>query len=368
MRGPGPRADTGLATLVAASLAGLVSLACNFQIPEPSYLNRTKLLATRGEVVAFGPLNPDRVGIGTAPVSEAMPGDTFRFEAIVVDSDGHLLPTDEIDSLWFQCGDMQACSYVEDSGEPEPCAVDDELGMYTLDSWCELGGGDARFEFEIAALGPGIVSTRVARFYGVIAYDGRSAGECWELRKAREELLDGCAFVHRSVRIGPTWWLLAYAETQELESPIPVVQFPAPVYTQLANREPQPSISVTIEGELAGSYPEVDSFTVAPGERIVLEASFDLTAQYLQSYFVAREVEDSGSWWFELSPEFVGCNIYTSNNLHGVFSASPFNPLRSVVDVDAYAAPEPSRALLVCVDARYSEVVVALDFEVEAGS
>jgi len=357
-RDPRPHVDPRLATLVAASLAGLVSLACNFQIPEPTYLHATRLLTASGEVVSFGPLNPDRIGVGTTAVNEAMPGDLYRFEMVVVDPDGRPRPAEQLDSLWFQCG-LEAC--IDETEPMLPCA---ELDDWSLDSRCELGAGDGQFEFEIAGLGPKVVEDHKPAFFGVVGYDGRSARDCWESRLALEASLASCGFIKRRIAIGPTWWMLAYADSEGFVSPVPIEQFPAPVFYQFANRRPRPEVTVAIDGELAGTYPETEHFRVTPGALVELEFGYELGAQYLQSYFEARHL--GGYWWFVIDGERLSAELYTTGDMHLSSVPSPTSVRLPPIVVDELAEPGSSRVLIIPRDDRFSQALETIAFEIEA--
>ncbi|PRP99592.1 hypothetical protein [Enhygromyxa salina] len=369
------RAIVGLAVIcpLLAAAAG-----CEFQVPAATYIHQTKLISVEAEVVELGPLNPGRVGLpNPAPIAEPMPHDRFSFEAVVVDPDGRQLPASEIESIWFQCG-VHPCrvtnsatgspvaSYQRrcDEIEPDPSV---EQGPLSMDDQCRIGEGDARFEFVLPELGPTMADHRMANYYGVIGWNGRRAEDCWSARLALDELLDDCAFITRTVKIGPSWWMLAYAsEVLNFQTQIPFWQIPIAVYGQAANRTPSARVEVWIDRALAGTHPDADSFTVEPGSRIHLEPIYDEFEQFGQTYFRAQFDPEYQKFWFQPTVELLLEIPYTTNAIH---STSPSDvttllpPLDFVVDENAGAGR--STIFLILQDDRFGERVVRLDFEVK---
>jgi hypothetical protein len=368
----GPGYDRAVARVLAPAIvrhgsAGLMCLlacGCEFRIPSPTYINETKLIAVKGEVVQLGPLHPDRVGVPfETPIAEAMPGDRFAFEAVVVDPDGNVLGPGEVESLWFQCGVFDCGAFGVPLDGPEYDVRCEDLDVPSLDVTCLLAEGDARVEFQMGDLAELIVTERVAVFYGVLAWDGRSAQDCWADRRAQKSEVDGCAFTQRSVKIGPSWWMLAYAEALGIPSPIPIWQIPAPVYAQPANRTPSPLIDVTVDGKLLGSYPETTQFTARLGDSIHLDVAYDALQQQTQFYFFARLNDESQVYWFDLALEYVLDTMFTTGSIHTT-GAEGFMAKRDFV-VDEYAEPGSAQIFVVYADDRYGEGVARLDFEVE---
>lgn len=347
------------------SLVGLLALlssGCEFRIPSPTYIGETKLISIQAEVTELGPLHPGRVGVPfDAPIAEALPGDRFAFEAVVVNPDGEVLGPDAVQSLWFQCGVSDCGTNGLPLDAPELDVRCDELDLWTLDLPCLLGEGDSRFEFQVGELAEQIVAARVASFYGVIAWDGRSAADCWADRRAANTDLDGCGFVQRQVKIGPSWWMLAYAETIGIASPIPIWQIPAAVYAQPANRTPSPRIDVTVDGELLGSYPETTQFSAKLGDPIQLDVVYDPIEQLTQFYFFAIPHEET--YWFEPAQEYVSDTVFTTESIH--FAGVDTFVLQRDFLVDEYADPGNAQIFVVYADDRYGEGVARLDFEVE---
>ena len=338
----------------------LLAAGCQLRVPSPTYISETKLIAVKAEVTELGPLNPDRVGVpSVSPIAEAMPGDRLALEAVVVDPDGAVLEPDEVESIWFQLGMLEGLTF-EAPELDVPC---DELDPHTLDDVCRIGSGNGRFESVVPNLGALSVDTRIVSFYGVIAWNGRSAEDCWAERRSREAVLDDCGFMQRQVKVGPSWWLLAYAESLGLTSMIPVHQIPIAVYAQQANRVPNPRIEVWVEGELLGSYPDTAEFTARLGDSIHLEIIYDPLEQLMQAYFYALFDEESQSYWFQAAQEFMSDTIYTTGSIH-VVGDDQFGMRRDFV-VDEYAEPGSAQMFIRYNDDRYGEGVARLDFEVE---
>ena len=365
--------------LWAAALLG-GSVACNFEVPSASYLRETTLITVLVEVTELGELNPGRVGPPSpAPITEAMPGDRIALDAYVVDVDGLRVPADELDSLWFSCGvfgcggsngngtDLSSDQFDRDCADLD--GTDDDLALPDLDAVCRLGSGDGRFELEVLPLGPLMVEQRVAQFYGVIAWEGRSAADCWAARRKRDRSLERCGFIQRSVKIGPSWWMLAYADALGLPSSIPIPQIPIATYAQPANRVPLVELDVAVGGEVIGRWPDNQSFAVRAGDRVTIEPFYDETSQLLQSYAVGLAIDEERTRYvFTTAVETTGERVFSSNALLVVEYDPSLNgilfPERWEVVVDEYAASGTSRVVLHYFDDRYGEGVATLVFEV----
>lgn len=344
---------------------------CNFDVPSSTYLVETKLLAVPIEVVELGPLHPDRVSIPSeAAIAEALPGDRLAFDAHVVDRQGRRISAAKLDSLWFQCGSFdcgeemigvstelfdRSCSDLADVGLP-----------WNMDAVCRLGAGDGHFDFVVPELAQLITEQRIANYYGVIAWEGRSAESCWSARRARDEFLDNCGFVRRSVKIGPSWWLLYYAESIGLQSPVPLHEIPAAVLLQQANRVPLVRFLVTIDGQLRGVWPDQQKFEVEPGARISIDSEYDELSQFLQTYFSFQQPL-ANDYLFTANTELVAELPYSSNAIVWIdtLSGTSMIPLTWEFAVDEYAEAGTSRILFVYFDDRYSEGVATLAFEVK---
>ena len=344
--------------------------ACEFQIPAPTYVHQTRLIAVEASV-ELGPLHPDRVGSPSpAPIAEILPGDRLTLEAVVVNPEGERYDASEIETVWISCGPYDCGASVFSSLDAEYDVPCDALEVYDMDQVCRLGAGDGRFSFEVPPLAEVMLDTRVALYYGVIGYEGRSAEDCWRARMALEEPLERCAFIRRLVKVGPSWWMIAYADqVLGLSASIPLYQIPAGVYAQLANRAPQPRIDVVIDGAIAGTWPDTASYTVAPGAAITVEPSYSPVEQLTQTYFVASLDDVSQTYWFDPVTESIVETPHTTRSLHavGTFEEGLAWPLDFVID--EYAAPSSetgvSKLFLVYADSRYGEGVAEIVFEVE---
>jgi hypothetical protein len=309
------------------------------------------------------------------PIAEAMPYDRLAFEAYVVDRNGERIPTTELDSLWFQCGVFECGESVIDPAselfERDCSDLEDEGLPWNMDAVCRLGRGDGIFDFEVPELAQLMAETRVAQYYGVIGWEGRSAQSCWSARRSGDQSLDKCGFIQRSVKIGPSWWMLVYAESIGLFSPLPLPKIPAGVYLQAANRVPVASFDVTIDGELRGTWPEQTEFEAEPGSKISIGRGYDEVAQFLQTYFVARYADPTIAEDFYFTPlsELLAEVPYSSNAIVWLeYEPTPEQPLppRWEFVVDEYAASGTSRIILWYFDDRFGEGVATFEFEVRA--
>ncbi|PRP92144.1 hypothetical protein ENSA5_50910 [Enhygromyxa salina] len=359
-----PRPACAPALALALALAAVAMVGCEFTIPAATYIHQTKLISVQGSVVELGPLNPGRVGVPSeAPIAEPMPHDRFAFEATVIDPDRGQVPASELESVWFQCDPFNCgVSGVDRIGAVYDVRCED-IEDLTMDDPCRLGEGDGRFEFELPELGPLLAGTRVAVYYGVIAWGGRSAEDCWTARRDRDELLERCGFIVRNVKVGPSWWLLAYGDSIGIESPIPIWEIPAAVYVQAANRTPRPVIDVFIDGKVVGVYPEQHEFEAAPGSTITLVPGYDPLEQFSQTFFVARQDSETSRFWFQPGQELIVEFPYTTGAVHAV-GGFQFGGTPQDFVVDEFADPGTSQIFLVYSDDRYGEGVARLNFEV----
>ncbi|MFO7562897.1 MAG: hypothetical protein R6X02_09675 [Enhygromyxa sp.] len=354
-------------------LATLGLAACNFEVPSSSYLVETRLLGVLVEVVELGPLHPGRVAVPIdAPIAEALPHDRLAFDAVVVDREGRRLPDAELDSLWFQCGAFDCGEGTIDASSElfdRDCDALEDTGLpWNTDSVCRLGQGDGHFDFVVPDLGQLMTEQRIAHYYGVIGWEGRSASSCWSARRSKRESLDGCGFIRRSLRIGPSWWMLTYAESLGLQSPVPLHQLPAGVFIQLANRVPIVSLPVVIDGQLRGTWPEQTQFEVEPGARISIDPEYDEVSQFLQTYFRFL-LPSSDSFVFVATTEILREIPYSSNAIVwlGFDPDAPDLPIPPKWEfvVDEYAEAGTSRIILWYYDDRFAEGVATLEFEVK---
>ena len=125
--------------------------------------------------------------------------------------------------------------------------------------------------------------------------------------------------------------------------------------------------TVTIDGELQGTYPETSQFTARLGDEIRLEVVYDELQQLTQFYFFAMLDPVSMTYWFEPGVEFPVATPFTTGSIHVVPDESQWSMFSKRYDfvVDEYAEPGSSQVFFVYTDDRYGEGVARLDFEVE---
>lgn len=366
-----------------SAVSALVVSACGLEIPQPSYVTTTEILTIRHSVVELGPLHPDRVGpifADQPAIAEVLPGDRLRLEAIVIDRDGQALADDAIETLWVQCGYGSCAKEWHDFADwsfGRECSQDTN---YTMDSPCVLGSGTASFEFIVPELGFDVLSPSPLepfsvphmRFFGVVAWGGRAAADCWASRRTDQAALDRCDFTYREVTVGPYWWLLAYAA--QLGFPIDdgIDELPPLVFLQPANRIPKaPVLSVWVDGELRGEGASLPTIMIEPGSRIDVELRFDWVSQLLQGHYVpiTKDAVDA----FELVPEQVLSRTLTTGAIRRLGGVDPDEghelPLLGdgsfTYEVDAYARPGRSRILIVYRDTFAATDWSSVDFEVQ---
>jgi hypothetical protein len=353
----------------------LGSLGCQAEPRPSSYIEITEIFTIRHEV-EIGPLHPDRVGPliegYDAPIAEILPGDRLRLEAVVVDTEGRRLPEHELETLWVQCGRGPCDQWwgvlgLSDWVFDVRC---DALEVYTTDDFCVLGTGSGAFEFEIPELGPYVLygNPPWLSMFAVVAWDGRSAEDCWDSRRGDLTNLDRCGFIYHDVTIGPIWWLYGYATQLGFELPYegdPAV-FPAAVFTQPANRIPKtPTLQIVIDGqEVAAGVPPFEPIPVDPGASIEVAFAFDPLSQLFQSSFKPLSYFPSNA--FKVVPEQLISRTATSGAiiqrgaLEPVIGDGSFS-----YEVDALTEPGISRVLIGYRDGRGANDLVTLEFEHE---
>ncbi len=359
---------------------GLVALpACTFEIEPWYHIDSTRAFGARMEVVELGPAWPIRVGLAsdTRPITEPLPGDRVRFELIIVDEHGQPQPAEDFDALWFQCG-VEGCirSYAAldervNTDEASACAAIE----WTSDSTCRLGRGGA-IEFEYPAIGQAMMDVRVGRYYAVVALDDEHTAEgCLAARVQRDHELDGCAYIERELKIGPSWAMLLDGVLAGLTSTIPVFEIPAPAFAQPSNRLPNLD-GVIMSGDQFDQYGgigvivglEDPPIQVRPGEELIIQQV--LTGlDAAQTYFAATEIAEGGAFVFQPGFETLYFEWYTTDWL--VRLPDPLGSADAVVftggariRVHEEAEPGPSRLVLLYGDDRGSQAMTWIDFEV----
>jgi hypothetical protein len=373
------RVTLARSTRLLAALAAS-ALGCGDEMRPPSHIETTEILTIRHEV-EIGPLNPERVGPliegAEKPIAEVLPGDRLRLEAIVVDTEGVQVDADELETLWLQCGggpcediyiaeiDLHSMLF------SSRC---DELDEYTTDEYCLLGTGSGVFELEVPEFGwqvlwgdsYGLSPRPQLRFFGVVAWGGRSAEACWEARRGNLANLDGCGFIFHTVTIGPVWF--AYQLAVELGLGLPLnldpAVFPSVLLSQPANRIPEtPSLRVLIDDEqVASGVPPFSPIPVGPGAKIEVAVAFDPLTQLFQSTFKPLSYETPDT--FEVSRERLTSRTATSGSIVQRGSLAVVKDDGSFFyEVDAFPQPGISRVLIVYRDNREANDWLSLDFE-----
>jgi hypothetical protein len=352
-------------------LALIVLPGCSFEIPPPSYINGTEVLMVRHSV-EIGPLDPERVGpsfasMEDAPIAEILPGDRLRLEPVVVDHEGRRLAQDELETLWVQCG--RSCEQSQEIFPYWPfdprC---DELDDYHASSSCVLGTGDGAFELEVPPLHSwslsGLLLGDLPRLglFGVVAWDGRAAEDCWASRRGDQSQLEGCGFIYHDVLIGPLLWAVANAESLGAESPIDE-ELPPLVEYQPANRIPlTPALTVRVDDEIvATGVPPLPTITIEPGAHISIELAYEPFSQSLQR--ILKPLAKYSAW--ELVDEQLWANTASSGAIWRVGAEEPVSGDGSFsYEVDPESAPGRSRVLILYSDDRLAADSLSVEFEV----
>ncbi|HLT37170.1 MAG TPA: hypothetical protein VK034_12830 [Enhygromyxa sp.] len=349
-----------------SAIAWVGCCGCGFDVPPASYLNGTELVMVR-HAVELGPLAPERagptfVGIEDAPIAEVLPGDRLWLEAVVADVDGRVIPADELETLWLQCGFACERPWL-DFADPlfdVRCA---ELDPHTTDDYCLLGTGDGRFELEVPEFGPywalGSVTEHIS-FYGVVAWAGRRAEDCWAQRRGDQRDLDRCGFIEHRVAIGPQWPALAHAASLGVELPIDPAELPSWVLLQPANRVPRPpSLRIMVDGErVAEGVAPLPPIRVEPGATIGVVLSFDPVSQSIQQ--IVRPLSSEYQGW-ELIAERLYSRTETSGAIRHDEDGDPEDGLL-FYQVDPDATAGTSRVLIIDSDDRGAADFVTLEF------
>ncbi|MFO7566217.1 MAG: hypothetical protein R6X02_26460 [Enhygromyxa sp.] len=358
-----------LASVVVVALLGCSNF--EFEIPPASHINGTELIMVR-HAVELGPLYPERagpsfVGMDEAPIAEALPGDRVRLEAVVVEPDGRPIPAEELDTLWLQCGFSCVRPWLEFSDPlfDVPCS---DLSDFTTRSICLLGSGDGRFEFEAPELGNvwwfdhSNMGANVL-LYGVVAWHGRSAADCWASRRSDQAELDNCGFVYHRVPIGPYLPATIHAASVGIDSPVDPDTIPEWALWHPANRVPlPPALSVLTGGRRFEGEAPLPPIPIEPGASIDVALAFDPLSQSLQRTLKSLS-KDNQAW--KLVDERLFLQTATSGPLRLLEVHGPMlNDAAVALEVDPSAAPGSSRLLLIYSDERGAADFVSLEFEV----
>jgi hypothetical protein len=258
----------------------------------------------------------------------------------------------------------------------QPCDELDELGGYTTDSYCLLGTGTGKFEFEVPQLGPYALPGGfgpgyealgpLISMFAVVAWDGRRAQDCWNSRRGDLANLDRCGFIFHDVKLGPIWWVYGYAAQLGYELPYEIdpAAFPAQVFFQPANRIPRtPTLQIMIDGELATEgVPPFAPIPVGPGASIEVAFVFDPLSQLFQSQFEPLSSKTHNA--FFVVPERLYSRTATSGSIVQRGDLAPVIGDGSFYyEVDGLTDPGISRVLIGYRDERGANDVLTLEFE-----
>jgi hypothetical protein len=357
------------------------ALGCGDGLAPASHIETTEILTIRHEV-EIGPLDPERVGPliegAEKPIAEVLPGDRLRLEAVVVDTEGLQVDVDELETLWLQCGNGPCEDFYLNGIDLHSVVFSrrcDQLDDYTTDEYCLLGTGSGTFEFEVPEFGPRVLFSFAEigfglrpqfRFFGVVAWDGRTAESCWESRRGTLENLDGCGFIFHTVAIGPIWFAVQRAAEIGLELPssFDPALFPSAVFSQPANRIPEtPDLRVLVDDEqVAMGVPPFPPIPVEPGAKIEVEFAFDPLTQLFQSSFQPLDHDVSDT--FVVSRERLISRTVTSGAIVQTGSLELVKDDGSFLyEVDAFPQPGISRVLIVYRDNRQARDWLSVEFE-----
>lgn len=324
------------------ALWGLLLGGCEYDLDVAAawQITQPRVIALRMEVVEPAPIWPERLyGLPfEGPIAEALPGDRVRLVPLVVDGEGREQPPENLDALWFQCGDGKCSTAVP------PCASIE----WTTDVACEIGHG-AALEFTFPALGPVGLDERSMRVLGIVGRTPDADAErC--LRGLREQTfeLSACTLIEARVLIGPRWVLQYEAVAAGLEPALPLYEIPYLVLYQPANRPPAPDLPVWLDADsnapLEGSPPRVRA-----GQRVKTSGPQWRVDQQL--YAIADEVANTGTYVFWGRFEGRGILYFASGPLW--FTELKGTSLEFVVDEDAL--PGILRVVMVVGDKRQQD-------------
>jgi hypothetical protein len=333
-------------------LAALGLASCGWELDVPSFrtIDRTRVLGTKAEVVAFGPLWPERIGFDPdgAAIVEAMPGDRVRLSALMVAANGRALPSADFDVLWFQCSqgcDLQAprCQDIE----------------WTTDVDCELGRA-GELEFEVPPVGP--LALDEVDTLAIIALDPDiDAERCRQLVLDPGPDLSRCGVVYGDAQIGPRWALLVELAEAGIEVALdfPIFEIPWLALLQPANRAPVPSLPTWTDAD-TGEPITGDPLRVRAGQRLHGEGPVWRAADS-QPYVRAVSDIEGETYVFFAALDILDSEWFVSAGLRLVVVEPEFVDLA----VEDDAEPGPQSAVMRFSDTRYVQNIgVSVDFRV----
>jgi hypothetical protein len=340
----------GLGALLALATPG-----CGWEaeLAPGNVIDRTRMLGTRFEVVEIGPEWPERVGFDPdgAPITEALPGDLVRLEAMIVDAEAHPIAPESFDAIWLQ-------GYLGLSGLPRCQDIE-----WTSAVACEIGRGGA-VEFEAPPLGPQrnfyeFDQTLRVPTLAIVALDEQiTADECLTIYQAPTPEIRRCAIVRGSYVLGPLWPLLAISDAAGVPVDFPITEIPGPALVWPANRSPMPLLEPRFVDAnnlepLEGNPPRVHAGQEVLGQGLWREED-------AQVFLEARTVVEGESYVFQPTREAVLADWYVTESLRAAPVGGHTVLLRVILD------PEPGPAMLIMVfkDSRESYGLRVFEFEV----
>ncbi len=200
---------------------------------EPNWLvDDTRVIAVEVRVREVGELAPERAtAVALGDSAEAMPGDTVRLEALVVDADG--IPFVPSGMRWVLCPGSR-CERPALDVPKVPCKDD----LRAVPELCWFGEGPVP-QARLPVRDPSLLWER--RAYGLTAVmpsPGGSAEDCLTRLAARNGTLWDCRFYRAAVRLGPDFAMAVYAYEAGLFTGALPQDFPAEFRAQPPNRAP----------------------------------------------------------------------------------------------------------------------------------
>lgn len=196
------------------------------------FIDDTRVIAVEVRTVEVGELAPERAdAVALGDAAEAMPGDTVRLEALVVDAEGRPFVAEGL--RWVGCPGPR-CERPPLDVPKVPCKDD----LRAIPELCWFGEG-AVPEARLPARQPNLFSDR--RAFGVTAVipgPGGSAEDCLTRLAGHEGTLWDCRFYRTSVRLGPDFAMAIYEYEAGIVSGLLPQDYPVELRYQAPNRAP----------------------------------------------------------------------------------------------------------------------------------
>ncbi len=366
-----PCQPSGLSLRVKLALLPSLGLAsCTFELVSRFEITEPLLVGVRVRVVELAPIWPSRVGPDpnrVEPIAEPLSGDRVRVEALVVEVDGTLRPTEQIDALWFMCG-LEGCTDGSFDLLPEldtPCA---SLDDWTLESTCALGGGGA-LELEVPPAGDAEIPELVAlQLYVVVAREPDvRAEDCLRWRTTRDRQLEGCGFRRHVVSLGPYGPLADQIVQAGGSIEVPLDEIPAAAYLEPASREPVlEQVELTIAGQTTLVPVAGPPIPLRRGTSLRLNVDEELVDPSKREVDIGpRQAEQS--YVFVPYPELAYYDFYVTEPLRRLDDPGLFALRRTSaqIEVDAEAELGPARIVIIYGDEAGAQTMTWIDVDVQ---